>query len=110
MFLVNSEVLKLSAFLCVLNFPSVALSESDFSDNPEVQVLINELVLEKGLDRAILNQIFSKAELKDSVLKLMTRPAEKIKPWFEYNDIFVSKSRIKNGLLFFQLERYWVLL
>ena len=102
MFLVNSEVLKLSAFLCVLNFPSVALSESDFSDNPEVQVLINELVLEKGLDRASLNQIFSKAQLKDSVLKLMTRPAEKIKPWFEYSDIFVSKSRIKNGLLFYQ--------
>ena len=102
MFLVNSKVIKLSAFLCILNLPSVALSESDFSENSEVEVLINELVLENGLDRAILIQIFSKAQLKDSVLKLMTRPAEKIKPWFEYRDIFVSKNRIKNGLLFYK--------
>ena len=92
MFLVNSKVIKLSALLCILNFPYVALSESDFSDNSEVEVLINELVLEKGFDRAILIQIFSRAQLKDSVLKLMTRPAEKIKPWFEYRDIFVSKN------------------
>ena len=102
MSLVSRKVIKLSVFLFILNFPFVALSESDFSNNSEVEVLINELVLENGLDRQSLIEIFSKAQLKDSVLKLMTRPAEKIKPWFEYRDIFVSKSRIKNGLLFYQ--------
>ena len=102
MSLVSRKVIKLSVFLFILNFPFVALSESDFLNNSEVEVLINELVLENGLDRQSLIEIFSKAQLKDSVLKLMTRPAEKIKPWFEYRDIFVSKSRIKNGLLFYQ--------
>ena len=105
MSLVSRKVIKLSVFLFVLNFPSIALSESDFSENSEVEVLIDELVLENGLDRVMLRQIFSNVQRKDSVLKAMRRPAEKIKPWFEYRDLFVSKSRIRSGLVFYEKNK-----
>ena len=105
MFLGNRKFLNALFFLWVLNNSSLTLSESDFSKNSDVEVFIDELVLENGLDRSMLKQIFSSARRNDSVLKLMRRPAEKTKPWFEYRDIFVSKNRIASGLLFYKKNK-----
>jgi len=104
-FLGNRKFLNALFFLWVLNNSSLTLSESDFSKNSDVEVFIDELVLENGLDRSMLKQIFSSARRNDSVLKLMRRPAEKTKPWFEYRDIFVSKNRIASGLLFYKKNK-----
>ncbi len=101
----NKGFLVILVFMLSLNNSSETLSESDFLNNSEVETLIDELVTENRLNRIKLNQIFSEAELRDSVLDLMRRPAERIKPWFEYRDLFVSKSRIKNGLLFYQKNK-----
>ena len=41
-----------------------------------------------------------KAKQKDAIIKAMSRPAEKVKPWYLYKEIFITDSRIKNGVRF----------
>ena len=41
-------------------------------------------------------------ESKQSIIDAMTRPAEKVKPWFEYQAIFLTPRRISSGIDFFR--------
>ncbi len=41
-------------------------------------------------------------EIKESILKAMSRPAEKSKPWFEYRKIFLNDKRRDRGVKFWQ--------
>ena len=42
------------------------------------------------------------AEHQTSIVKAMSRPAEKVKPWYEYRKHFISERRIKGGVKFWQ--------
>ena len=42
------------------------------------------------------------AETSESIVKAMSRPAEKVKPWYEYRKHFISERRIKGGVKFWQ--------
>ena len=75
---------------------------SGYAANPDAQSLITELVEEEGFERAELEQLFSGAERKDSILKAIARPAEKTKPWYEYRDIFVTDKRTTGGVEFYR--------
>jgi membrane-bound lytic murein transglycosylase B len=41
-------------------------------------------------------------EVKDNILKAISRPAEKAKPWYDYRKIFITPSRIAGGVEFWQ--------
>jgi len=77
---------------------------SGYADNPEAQLLIQELVEEEGFDRTELEQLFAGAERKDSILKAIARPAEKTKPWYEYRQIFVTDKRARGGVDFYRVH------
>ena len=53
-----------------------------------------------GFDAAELHQLFTKVERADRILELMSRPAEKVKPWWEYRELFISDKRIADGVDF----------
>lgn len=76
-----------------------------YETHPQAVTLIEELVDEHGFDRTILENIFSQAEKKQSILDAMSRPAEKTKSWKEYRNIFVTESRIKRGVEFWEKNR-----
>ena len=69
------------------------------SQRPEVQSFIDEMVQKHGFDRATLNQQFAQVRMKQKIVDAITRPAES-KPWFEYRPIFVTQTRIKEGVKF----------
>ena len=71
-------------------------------DLPEVEVFIDEMVIKHGFDKAELIQIFDNVEVKNSILKAISRPAEKSKPWYDYRNIFITATRIKGGVEFWQ--------
>ena len=68
----------------------------------EVQAFVAELVKKDGFDQAYVTAVFSGIESKQSILDAMGRPAEKVKPWFEYRKIFLTPGRISAGVDFFR--------
>ena len=79
-----------------------AFAWADYSGRADVQSYIGELVEQHGFERAALVTLFASAERKDTVLEAISRPAERTKAWHEYRDIFVTRSRINEGLDFWR--------
>ncbi len=74
----------------------------DFQDNPEVQAFIAEMEERHQFDRAGLETVFAQARKRDDILRAISRPAEKTKPWFEYRGIFLTPERIDGGVRFWK--------
>lgn len=72
--------------------------EAKFSE-PEVDAFIEELVAEHGFDADYLYGVFSRTVYRQNIIDAISRPAEG-KPWSEYRPIFVTASRIKQGVAF----------
>mgnify|MGYP001968024812 CR=1 FL=1 len=77
---------------------------ADYSDHPSSEALINR-VAERGVDRNWLKSALSEAMRQESILKAISRPAEKSKPWSEYQDIFLTDRRAKEGIKFWREHR-----
>ena len=63
---------------------------------------IEELVVEHDFDSGELLALFDEAEKKERIIELISRPAEKAKPWHEYREIFVTDKRIEAGVEFWE--------
>ena len=74
---------------------------ADYSDHPSAEALINR-VAERGVDRDWLQSALTEATRQESILKAISRPAEKSKPWSEYQDIFLTNRRAKEGIEFWR--------
>lgn len=68
-------------------------------DRPEVGKFIDKMVQKHRFTHQELEQIFSKARIRPSIVAAMSRPAES-KPWYQYRPIFVTSTRIKGGVAF----------
>jgi membrane-bound lytic murein transglycosylase B len=69
---------------------------------PGLQKFIDEMVTEHQFEEAKLKQLFEQVEVKQSILKAISKPAEKAKPWYDYRNIFIQKSRINGGVKFWK--------
>jgi membrane-bound lytic murein transglycosylase B len=95
------HVLFSSALLCLTALPAIA----EEPDLPGLPAFIDQMVSEHGFNKAELENVFAEVEVKDSILKAISRPAEKSKPWYEYRDIFMTNSRIDGGVEFWQSHK-----
>ena len=68
------------------------------------QVFINEMVEEYDFDESFVSEVINGANSKQSILDAMSRPAEKVKPWYEYRKIFIADKRINEGVDFWKLR------
>ena len=75
---------------------------ADYSERPAVRDYIGALVERHGFEQGALMALFAQAERKEGILAAIARPAERTKPWHEYRDIFVTRSRIEDGLDFWR--------
>ncbi|MDX1605703.1 MAG: lytic murein transglycosylase B [Candidatus Competibacterales bacterium] len=69
---------------------------------PEIQSFIREMAAEHGFDQARLTEQFARIRRRDDIIALITRPAERTKPWHEYRAIFLDRQRIENGAAFWR--------
>lgn len=83
----------------------VAPVHADYSENPDAQALIEEMVAEHDFSREALQTLFASAERQQSILDAISRPAEKSKPWYEYREIFLTERREREGVAFFREHR-----
>jgi len=91
---------KLTLFCAVL-FTQINFAYAD-NDLPGIADFIDEMVTKHQFERNDLESLFEKVDVKESILKAISRPAERSKPWHDYRKIFISHKRIKGGVIFWQ--------
>jgi membrane-bound lytic murein transglycosylase B len=67
---------------------------------PAVKQFVDEMVARHGMDRAWVEKIVTAAERRQPILDAMSRPAERVRPWFEYRPVFLTDRRIAEGRQF----------
>ena len=80
-------------------------SHADYSTHPEAQEFIDTMVTKHQFAREDIVSWLSAAEHQESIVKAMSRPAEKVKPWHEYRKHFISERRINGGVAFWEQNR-----
>jgi membrane-bound lytic murein transglycosylase B len=63
----------------------------------EVRAFIDETSRDFGFPRAQLEALLAQAETKQPILDAISRPAERVVPWFEYRERFLTEKRILQG-------------
>lgn len=76
-----------------LALPARALDTS----RPEISRFIDEVAARQHVDRGWLKHLLDDAQSKPAIIDTMQKPAEKVRPWFEYRRIFVTDKRIREG-------------
>lgn len=88
-------------FLLPVAFPAAALDRS----REDVRAFVDEVAARHGLDRAWVEETLDEAALQPRIIELMTRPAERTKPWHEYRDHFITEERVRAGVDFWTAHR-----
>lgn len=71
---------------------------------PEATRFIERMASRYRFDPTSLRSLFAEAQIKPSIIEVMSRPAE-AKPWYEYRKIFLTERRIQEGVRFWQRHR-----
>lgn len=61
---------------------------------------IERMVTDHGYDRGDLESLFADVRIDESILEAIARPAERVVPWYDYRNIFLTDQRIADGVRF----------
>lgn len=68
----------------------------------KVAEFVREMTQDYGFASEQLVEMLAQAERKQAILDAISRPAERVKPWSEYRPIFITDSRIAQGVDFWR--------
>jgi len=74
---------------------------AELNQRKEVKNFIADMHKRHGFETAKLDNLFAKTNTQESIIKAITRPAEK-KDWHQYRPIFLGQSRIDGGVKFWE--------
>jgi membrane-bound lytic murein transglycosylase B len=97
-------LLKILIILSCL-WPTLSCAADNYGVSPAAHAVVDELVVQEGFDRQELMRVFAQAQRQDSILEAIARPAEKIRPWYQYREIFLNEKREQQGVEFFNQHR-----
>ena len=72
---------------------------------PEIVAFVNDVVARQQLPKKQVLALLRKGEPQPKIIEAMTRPAEKVTPWWEYHDHFLNEERISEGAQFYVEHR-----
>jgi len=97
---VRSSIILLFTSLLVIPVTGTHAAEpAPFEDKSLIKAFVDEMVAEYKYDKKFLTSLFEKARLHQSIIDAISRPAES-KPWYQYRKIFVTRERVRGGVLF----------
>jgi membrane-bound lytic murein transglycosylase B len=64
---------------------------------PEIIEFVNDVVSRDGLNRKDVRALLKEAQPQPKIIEIMNRPLERVAPWWEYRDHFMSAERISEG-------------
>ena len=77
----------------------------EYGGHPAMQAFVATMVERHGFERAALERLFDQARYQETIVAAMDRPAERVKPWYEYRAIFLTEKRIRDGVDFWRANR-----
>ena len=83
----------------IVGLALVSPSYATDADPKAIADFIQEMQQTHQFDPSTLEKWFAEVEIRDSILKAISRPAEG-KPWHAYRKIFITQSRIDAGVAF----------
>jgi membrane-bound lytic murein transglycosylase B len=101
------------AFALLIIFSSgSALAEGSFVgrtrfdlDRPEIRDFVEKTAAANQLQPLDVYRLLAKAEPQPKIIELITKPAEKVSPWYEYRKNFLTEQRIAEGARFMTEHR-----
>jgi membrane-bound lytic murein transglycosylase B len=72
---------------------------------PEIRDFMDEVSKRDRIRAKTLKTLLGKAVPQPKIIELITRPAEKVVPWWQYRDRFMTEERIAQGAQFWQDNR-----
>lgn len=77
-------------------------SGSTFAASPDQlrEEFMAMMVEKHGFDATDIKRTLWQAKTRKSILEAIARPAERVKPWWEYRNSFITPARVKGGLKF----------
>lgn len=79
--------------------------QADYLERPEVGQFMDEMVQRHEMSRDWLEHLFANANYRQPIIDAISRPAEKTLNWDEYNNIFLTDTRVQQGRDFMALNR-----
>ena len=77
----------------------------NYADREDVKKFANELAELGSFTSDGVLTVFRQAEYKQNIIDAISRPAERTLEWDEYQDIFLTKSRVSNGKSFMETHQ-----
>lgn len=75
------------------------VAAGNLTQRDEIKNFVDNMVERHEFNGPLLKKVFSKVNLQPSIIEAMTSPAEG-KDWYQYRPIFLTESRIKGGVKF----------
>ena len=88
----------------VLLYATVSSAES-FNTRSDVIEFIDELVEEYQFDKNVLSSVLDEAEVRQDIIDLISKPAERTMTWDGYRKIFITQKRVREGIEFAKKNR-----
>ncbi len=95
----QAAVLSLMLALLPMQTACAAPSDNELSERADVREFAREISQRNGLNESDVLAGLAQAEIQDSIIQAMQRPAES-KPWHQYRPIFMNEKRINDGATF----------
>ena len=92
-----ARVIKYISVFLLASLMSVGATQAEYLERVEVQAFVQDLVATEGFSAAELVPIIAAASYKQTIIDAISRPAEKVLTWKEYQDIFLTARRVKEG-------------
>ena len=74
-------------------------------ERPEIKAFIDEVAGRNEISAVQLRKVLRAAEPQPKIVELISKPAEKVTPWWEYRARFVTEERITQGVQFWEQNR-----
>ena len=104
-------VLAVALIVCVALLPARADSTAANTpprfdlERPEIQAFLNDVAKRNDISRAQLVKLLNTAQPQPKIVELISKPAERVVPWWEYRERFLTEDRIAMGVEFWNEHR-----
>jgi membrane-bound lytic murein transglycosylase B len=68
---------------------------------PEIVAFVHEVAEQDGLNPRDVRKLLKEAQPQAKIIEIMNRPIEKVAPWWEYRERFLTPERISDGTQFY---------
>jgi membrane-bound lytic murein transglycosylase B len=94
------RLLLLAAMLGAPVLAQTVTADSFNLKRPEIAAFIEDVSGRDGMSRKELRALLKAAQPQPKIIEAMERPAEKVSPWWEYREKFITPERISDGVQF----------